>query len=90
MHNTQQAAWVFRSGLVLIVLSFMGLLLAVTATGTARFAAALGYVPKIGYLVGALFDVAKAVLPVALLVLLALVLGAVGRHWPALAKLGLG
>ncbi len=43
--------------------------LMVTATGTARFAVALGYPATIGYVVGAVFDVAKAVLPVALLML---------------------
>jgi hypothetical protein len=48
----------------------MALSLAVTATGTARFASALGYPALTGYTVGAVFDVAKAVLPVALLVFL--------------------
>ncbi len=74
MHNmphTPSAGWPLRSGLVLIVVSFMALSLAVTATGTARFAVALGYPATIGYVVGAVFDVAKAVLPVALLMLLA-------------------
>ena len=74
MHNTNHAqptGWLFRIGLVLIVISFMALSLAVTATGTARFASAMGYPPMAGYIVGAVFDVAKAVLPVALLILFA-------------------
>ena len=54
-----------------IVLAFMGLSLAITATGTARFAVAMGYSAQVGYAVGAIFDFAKALLPVALLVLLA-------------------
>lgn len=70
MHNTQPAGWLFHSGLVLIVLAFLGLSLAVTAMGTARFSVALGYGPTIGYVVGGIFDLAKAVLPVALLGLL--------------------
>jgi len=74
MHNTTHtpsAGWLLRVVLVLVVLSFMALSLAVTATGTARFAVALGYPAMTGYVVGAVFDVAKAVLPVALLMLLA-------------------
>ena len=54
-----------------IVLAFMGLSLAITAIGTARFAVAMGYRAEVGYAVGAVFDFAKALLPVALLVLLA-------------------
>ena len=54
-----------------IVLAFMGLSLAITATGTARFAVAMGYSAQVGYAVGAIFDFAKALLPVALLLLLA-------------------
>ena len=54
-----------------IVLAFMGLSLAITATGTARFAVAMGYRAEVGYAVGAIFDFAKALLPVALLVLFA-------------------
>ena len=69
-HHTPPAGWLLYSGLVLIVISFMALSLAVTATGTARFAVALGYPASIGYVVGAVFDFAKAVLPVALLLLL--------------------
>ena len=69
-HQTQLASWLFRCGLILIVISFLALSLAVTATGTARFATALGYPAMTGYSVGAVFDIAKAVLPVALLMLL--------------------
>ena len=42
-----------------------------TATGTARFAVGMGYDASIGYAVGAIFDIAKGILPVALLALLA-------------------
>jgi hypothetical protein len=52
------------------VVAFMVLSLCVTATGTARFAVAMGYDARWGYLVGAIFDVAKTMLPVALLALL--------------------
>ena len=38
-------------GLAAIVLAFMGLSLAVTATGTARFAVAMGYCAEVGYAV---------------------------------------
>ena len=41
-----------------------------TATGTARFAVGMGYDARMGYGVGAIFDIAKGVLPVALLALL--------------------
>jgi hypothetical protein len=54
-----------------IVLAFMGLSLAITSIGTARFAVAMGYPREVGYAVGIVFDIAKALLPVALLVLLA-------------------
>lgn len=69
-HHTPAGGWLLRIGLILIVLSFMALSLAVTATGTARFAGAMGYPVATGYVVGAVFDVAKALLPVALLMLL--------------------
>jgi hypothetical protein len=49
------------------VFAFMGISLAITATGTARFAA--GYSPIVGYVVGAIFDIAKDVLLVAVLAL---------------------
>ena len=41
----------------------------ITATGTARFAAAMGYRAEVGYAVGSVFDLTKALLPVALLIL---------------------
>ena len=53
-----------------IVLAFMVLSLAITATGAARFAMAMGYPAEVEYAVGAIFDIAKDVLPVALLVVL--------------------
>jgi hypothetical protein len=53
----------------LVVFAFMAVSLAVTATGTARFAAAMGYSPSVGYVVGAIFDIAKDVLLVAVLAL---------------------
>ena len=45
MNHSQPTGWLLRCGLVLIVIAFMALSLAVTATGTARFAVALGYAP---------------------------------------------
>jgi hypothetical protein len=57
--------------LATIVLAFMALSLAITAIGTARFAVAMAYPAEVGYAIGAVFDLAKALLPVALLMLLA-------------------
>src|SRR5436190_18090709 len=57
--------------LALLVVAFMALSLLVTATGTARFAVAMAYHANAGYAVGAIFDIAKGMLPVALLALLA-------------------
>src|SRR5262245_52828208 len=73
MHEQRKAQW--SSHLVLIafstiVLAFMFLSLAITATGTARFAAAMGYRAEVGYAVGGVFDITKALLPVALMLLL--------------------
>jgi len=56
---------------VLVVVAFMVLSLVVTATGTARFATSLGYDATAGYAVGAVFDIAKGILPVGVLALLA-------------------
>ena len=73
MHEQQQAQWSGHLVLIAfgtIVLAFMGLSLAITATGTARFAVAMGYRAEVGYAVGGAFDVAKALLPVALMLLL--------------------
>ena len=72
MHEQQQMPW--RGRLVLIafgavVLAFMGLSLTITATGTARFAVAMGYRAEVGYAVGGVFDLAKALLPIALMLL---------------------
>jgi hypothetical protein len=69
----------------IVVFAFMGLSLAITATGTARFAATMGYSPSVGYIVGAIFDIAKDVLLVAVLALWkrrALVISAIiGLAW---------
>ena len=54
-----------------IVLAIMGLSMAITATGTARFAVAMGYRAEVGYGVGVVFDLAKGLLPIALVTLLA-------------------
>ena len=56
-------------GLCVIVVAFMVLSLLVTATGTARFAVAMGYDANVGYAVGAVLDIAKAILPVAVFAL---------------------
>jgi len=45
----------------------MALSLCVTAAGTARFVASLGYDVRIGYAVGAIFDAGKEILPLGLL-----------------------
>ena len=59
--------------------------MAITATGTARFAAAMGYSPSVGYVVGTIFDIAKDILLVAVLALWkrrALVISAIiGLAW---------
>ena len=49
----------------IVVFAFMGLSLVITATGAARFAAPIGYSRIVGYVVGAIFDIAKDVLLVA-------------------------
>ena len=71
MHRTdKRIGWPTLAALGLVVVAFMGFSLLVTATGTARFAAAMGYDANVGYAVGTIFDLAKGVLPVALAVLL--------------------
>lgn len=73
MHRQREVkrhGWLLLISVGAIVLAFMGLSLAITATGTARFAVAMGYRAEVGNVVGGVFDFAKAVLPVALLVLL--------------------
>ncbi len=72
LHGQHMArpGWVLLAALGAIVLAFMVLSLAITATGTARFAMAMGYPAEVGYVIGAIFDIAKDVLSVALLVLL--------------------
>jgi hypothetical protein len=74
MHKRQKGerhSYLLLIALGTIVLAFMGLSLAITAIGTARFAVAMGYRTEVGYAVGGVFDVAKAVLPIALLMLVA-------------------
>ena len=56
-------------GLCVVVAAFMVLSLLVTATGTARFAVAMNYDANVGYAVGAVLDIAKAILPVAVFAL---------------------
>jgi hypothetical protein len=62
-----QIGWPTFAGLALLVVAFMVLSLLVTATGTARFAIGMGYDAKVGYAVGALFDLAKGAFLVAVL-----------------------
>ena len=72
MHRPdKQIGWPTLAGLSFVVVAFMALSLCVTATGTARFAVGMGYDARMGYAVGAIFDLAKGMLPVALLALLA-------------------
>ena len=67
----ERRGYMLMVALGIIVLAFMGLSLAITATGTARFAVSMGYPPEVGYAVGGVFDVAKTLLPVGLLMLVA-------------------
>src|SRR5438552_7265054 len=67
----KQIGWPTLAGLGLVVLAFMVLSLCVTGTGTARFAVGMGYDANVGYAVGGIFDIAKGVLPVGVLALLA-------------------
>ena len=55
--------------LSLVVAAVMVLSLLVTATGTARFAVAMGYDANVGYAVGGVFDLAKAFLLAAVIAL---------------------
>src|SRR5436190_7232669 len=83
MHRPdKQIGWPTLVGLGAVVVAFMALSLCVTATGTARFAVAMGYDANVGYAVGAIFDLAKALLPVGVLALLA------RRAWGTAALLG--
>ena len=67
----ERIGWPTLVGFGLVVIAFILLSLLVTATGTARFAVAMGYDANVGYAVGTTFDIAKGMLPVALLALLA-------------------
>jgi hypothetical protein len=66
----KRIGWPTIIGLGLVVVAFMVLSLFVTATGTSRFAVAMGYDARIGYVVGAVFEIAKEVLPLVLFALL--------------------
>ena len=71
--SIKQCERIGRSTIVVlsvVVVAFMALSLCVTATGTARFAAAMGYDTNVGCAVGAIFDIAKGLLPLALAALL--------------------
>ena len=61
--------WLLLSGMGATAFTFIVLSLAITATGTARFAVAMNYPAVVGYAVGGIFDFAKELLPVGLLVL---------------------
>src|SRR5262245_59650095 len=81
----KRIGWPTIIGLGLVVGAFTVLSLFVTATGTARFAVAMGYDARIGYVVGAAFELAKEVLPVVWLALLAqrafAIAGVLGLAW---------
>lgn len=69
MHQgDSRLAWPTMTWLGLVVAAFVVLSLLVTATGTARFSAGMGYGAVAGYAIGALFDLAKGALLVAVLV----------------------
>ena len=62
MHRQREVkrhGWLLLISVGAIVLAFMGLSLAITATGTARFAVAMGYRAEVGYVVGGVFDLLK-------------------------------
>lgn len=83
--HMEKSSAVVAIALFAVLLAFMGLSLAITATGTARFAVAIGYRAEVGYAVGVVFDFAKALLPVALLMLFRrgafVVFGLIGFAW---------
>jgi hypothetical protein len=64
-----RAGWPTIVTVGIVVFAFMAPSLAIKATGTTRFAVAMGYSRIIGYAIGAIFDLAKDVLLVAILVL---------------------
>src|SRR5262249_11738328 len=65
----ERIGWPTILGLGAVVLSMMVLALCMTATGTARFMSPMGYDIKVGYGVGATLELAKEVLPVAVIAL---------------------
>ena len=63
MHlQAKRTGWPTLVGIGLVVAAFMALSLVVTATGTARFAVAMGYDARVGYAVGGIFELAKGIL----------------------------
>ena len=93
LHGQHMArpGWLLLAALGAIVLAFMVLSLAITATGTARFAVAMNYPAVVGYVVGGIFDFAKELLPVGLLVLLTrrafILFAIIGCAWVGLVDL---
>lgn len=55
-HQVERRGALALIALGIVVLAFLGLSLAVTTAGTARFAVALGYPPEVGYAVGIIRD----------------------------------
>lgn len=88
-HQVERRGTLALIALGAVVLAFMGLSLAVTTAGTARFSVALGYPPEVGYAVGTILDLGKAILPVGLLMLVArrayLFVAVLGTAWLGLA-----
>jgi hypothetical protein len=67
--NCERIGWSAILGLGAVVVAMMVLSLCVTATGTARFMAPMGYDIRVGYGVGAILELAKDLVPMALLAL---------------------
>jgi hypothetical protein len=65
----KRIGWATLAGLGLAVAAFMALSLVVTATGTSRYAVAMGYDARVGCAVGVVFDLGKGLLPIGLLAL---------------------
>jgi hypothetical protein len=65
----ERIGWPTILGLAAVVVGVMALSFCVTATGTARFITAMGYDTQVGYGVGIILELAKDVLPVAVLAL---------------------
>src|SRR5215471_19700668 len=67
--HRERIGWPSFLGLAGVVCLMMVLAACMTATGTARFMAPMGYDIKVGYGVGIMLELAKDVLPVAVLAL---------------------